>query len=463
MADEHCRITVVADHRQVDLAVPARAPITDWIDSVAGLCGVSDDELMPAAWTLRAGQAAPLAPDRSLAQSGVTDGQLLHLADLLAGEYDEPVVRDVAEQVTEASERLLDRRWTAPARAVTLLVSGLAWLVAGTLLARVVHGGPRTGATGEALSRSELGGAALVAGVLLPMLARIALERRWAVPAGVRTALAVCAVPTLGVAGYGLTAGSGQVDSGVAVAGAACGALIGAALACGSAMSAATCGVLLVVLAGAVPVVVLALTGVDGYQGSALVAVWAFVLLLFAPGTAARAAATGYRRSGRELPSSGVELEAAVRVAMRLLLVWTGLLSLTLAVTLALLAAADSPYGPAIAATLALGLLLRAGQAATVSEVVPVGAAGAVGAFVLLLAAPGRLGLPPAAGVAAVAVVAFVLVAYGFRRLMRPESAGTGRPAWLAGAGTAIGALAIPLTVAAFGVFGRLSGLGHRL
>ncbi|MEU2246864.1 EsaB/YukD family protein [Streptomyces sp. NPDC019224] len=463
MADEHCRITVVAERRQVDLAVPAHVPITDWIDGVAGLCGADDDELMPVAWSLRAGPAVPLPPDRSLAESGVTDGEVLHLTDLLADEYDEPVVRDVAEQVTEVSERLLDRRWDTRSRAVVVLLSGLVWLSAGVLLGRTVNGGT-DGA--ELVSWTALGVCGLLLGVLLPVLGWVAGERRWAVPVGVRTALAVCAVPAFAMAGLGLTAGAAPGGSGItggAVAAVTCGALIGAVLACAAALNAVTAAVLLVVFTATVPTVVLALTGTGLDRSAAVAGLLAFALLLVAPGTAGRVAATGYRHSGRELPASGPALEAAVRNAMRLLLVWSGLLSLTLAVSLALLAGTASPYGPAIAAALALGLLLRAGQAVTVSEVAPVGAAGAVGVFFLLLNAPERFGLPPVAGLAGVMAVAVVLVAYGFRRLMRPESAGAGRPGWLGNAGTVVGALAIPLTVAAFGVFDMLSGLGSHL
>ena len=37
--DVCCRVTIVGERRQVDLAVPATAPITSYIDGVARLCG----------------------------------------------------------------------------------------------------------------------------------------------------------------------------------------------------------------------------------------------------------------------------------------------------------------------------------------------------------------------------------------------------------------------------------------
>src|SRR5262245_62067260 len=122
MADEYCRITVVGDRRQVDLAVPAGAPITDYVDDLARLVSQEENDLMPPAWSLATGLAGAFPPERSLSELGIADGQVLYLRDLLAGELDEPVVLDVAEQVAQASGQFLDRPWTPVARAATALV-----------------------------------------------------------------------------------------------------------------------------------------------------------------------------------------------------------------------------------------------------------------------------------------------------------------------------------------------------
>lgn len=52
MADQQCRVTVVGQRRRVDLAVPATAPIGEYVGELAGMCGESDDDAMPAAWSL---------------------------------------------------------------------------------------------------------------------------------------------------------------------------------------------------------------------------------------------------------------------------------------------------------------------------------------------------------------------------------------------------------------------------
>src|SRR5258708_25725941 len=99
--DERCRITVVSGHRQVDLAVPAEAPITTYIDAVARLCAPESNDMLPAAWSLGTVTEGPFPPERSLAELGIVDGQILYLGDVIADERADPVVRDVGERVAE--------------------------------------------------------------------------------------------------------------------------------------------------------------------------------------------------------------------------------------------------------------------------------------------------------------------------------------------------------------------------
>ncbi|MEV0279355.1 type VII secretion integral membrane protein EccD [Streptomyces sp. NPDC050610] len=462
MADEHCRITVVGERRQVDLAVPARAPIADYIDDLARMCELEESELMPAAWSLATSTTGPFEPERSLAEVGVVDGQLLYLRDLVAGEFDEAVVQDVAEQVSEASERLLDRRWDARARTVTVMACGLVWWIAALLLVVVLR----------PVDTAVTGTVAGALGLVLPALAWVAAERRWAVPASVRLALALCAVPCMAMASWTLVAQRASEQSALTPAGVtalslAGGVLVGAVLASVASMGVTTAAVLLGAFIATVLTAVLALLKADVAQCAAVVAVVAFGLLTIAPATAGRVAAFGFRRAapaGGSEPE-GAELDAAVRTAMLLLALWGGVLSLVTAACLVVLGSDErSPFAAAITACVGLGLLLRAGAAKVVIEVAPVGIAGAVGLFsLLLIGGPAQLGLPGWAGPLAVLAIGAVLVMYGFRRLMRPELPPLRRPGWFGGMGAVLGAFAIPLTVAAFGVFGRLMGIGRNL
>ncbi|GAA4612915.1 hypothetical protein GCM10023195_55660 [Actinoallomurus liliacearum] len=80
--DEHCRITVVGERLQVDLAVPADAPITSYVNTLAELCAQPEADVMPAAWSLALPTGEPYSPERSLNQLGIVDGHLVHGAGL---------------------------------------------------------------------------------------------------------------------------------------------------------------------------------------------------------------------------------------------------------------------------------------------------------------------------------------------------------------------------------------------
>ncbi|MCO6000263.1 EsaB/YukD family protein [Actinoallomurus sp. WRP9H-5] len=78
---------------QVDLAVPADAPITSYVNTPAELCARPEADVMPAAWSLALPTGEPYAPERSLNQLGIVDGQVLYLRDVTAHEFEKPVVR----------------------------------------------------------------------------------------------------------------------------------------------------------------------------------------------------------------------------------------------------------------------------------------------------------------------------------------------------------------------------------
>jgi hypothetical protein len=145
------------------------------------------------------------------------------------------------------------------------------------------------------------------------------------------------------------------------------------------------------------------------------------------------------------------------------LVAWGGVLAAVLTSTLAPMAVSRSPYAVAAAACLVLGLLLRAGGARLVSEVVPVGLAGAIGLFTLLVVVPGHLGWPGWTAPAAVIVTAGGLVTYGFRRLFRPSLPATGRPSWLTVSSSVLGGISVALVFATSGVLSQFVGLGHHL
>ncbi|AEW94683.1 MULTISPECIES: EsaB/YukD family protein [Streptomycetaceae] len=462
MADDHCRITVVGERRKVDLAVPAHAPIMDYVGELAALCAQEENDVLPAAWSLAASATGPFAPERSLAELGVVDGQVLHLRDVLEGEYDEPTVLDVAEQVTEVSGRLLDRRWDAAARTAAVLATGVVWLVAAVLVPALRHG----------VTPRLTGAAGVVTGVVLPFLAWTARERRWPLAAPLRVALALTAVPCFAAGAWGLTVaqwGDGPVaglgGATPTVPAVAVGVLLGAFVGYAAASGVTTFAVLVGGAVAAVTAGALAVARADAVECATVVAVLAFALLTVAPSMVGRMVAVAFRRGSRSGTDGGAddEVGAAVRTAMALLTVWGTALSLALAVSLALLAAARSPYAAGMAGCLSVALLLRAGAAKVVVEVVPVALAGAVGVFTLA-----TVGLPGLTGTgwpgqAVASAVGLVLVAYGFRRSMRRETPASARPEWFGTLGAVVGALSVPLMLAGFGVFGQLVGVGAHL
>ncbi|MFF7475114.1 EsaB/YukD family protein [Streptomyces sp. NPDC008092] len=463
--DEHCRITVVGERRRVDLAVPAGAPIVSYADTLARLCDQQESDIMPAAWTLGAATGSAFAPEWSLSELGVTDGQVLYLRDATADELDDPVVHDVAERVAEVSGGVLDRRWDARSRTHTLTVLALGWLVA-TLFVLAVRHPPGAGLLLDV---------APAAGLALPVLAWVATERTWPVPAALRMTMALCAVPALALGAWSAALGQGlrplglegvMTRTGLAVAALAVGALLGAFLASVAAPAVTTSATLFTAAAAAVLGVGLAALRADGVQAASVVAVAAFALLTVVPSAVSGTVAFTWRRVRmrvQEEPRDD-EVAGAVRSATVLLATWSGVLSVALGGALVLMAASASPYANLAAGLLGLAVLLRAGSARLVAEVVPLLLAGAAGLFTLLATGPERFGSATWAGPVCSALVAAALLVYGFRRMMRrPDLPAMARPRWLAGFGSVLAGGSVALAVAMFGAFGALVGLGHHI
>jgi hypothetical protein len=474
-ADVQCLITIVGEHSQVDLAVPAAAPITTYIDTVAGLCKAESNDMLPAAWSLGPVTGGPFAPERSLAELGIIDGQVLYLRDVIADEYTDPVVRGVGEQVAEVIDEGLHRRWDAAARTITVMVFGLGWFFAALVALALRH----------QASSATLADIAVTAGLVLPALAWVAAERRWPVPSRLRVALALSPVPMLVFAAWMTTAAHWYAHSraldtvmsetratpvGLMAASMAGAALIGAFLAYVATPGVTTCAVLFAAAVATVLCGALALARADGIESVSVVAVVAFGLLTAAPMTASWMAPFACRRAlARAVPGeeqAGRDDDAVVGAgapAPPRRVCCGGGPGLVLAATLVPMAASRSPYAAAAAGCLGLALLLRAGAARLVTEVVPVSLAGATGTFTLLIVGPGHLGWPAWTAKAAIGLIAAALLVYGLRRLFRPGLTRPPQPRWLTECSSLLGGISVPLALATSGVLSVFVELGHHI
>ncbi|MFF4652819.1 type VII secretion integral membrane protein EccD [Streptomyces sp. NPDC001380] len=447
--DERCQLTVVGARRRVDLAVPAHAPIAEYVPALLRLCGQDeDDDTFPSAWSLAPAGAPAIAPWSSLAEAGVLDGATLYLRDSAAGETDEPVVRDLEDMVGAVGAP--DGLWNASRRAWTLVVAGLLALVAGAcVLAATRSGEPVAGPVSAA------------AGLGLALLAGHAARKGWPVPSGVRLVQALSAVPLLGAAGYALPpARGGAAAAAVAVCVLT---LLGALVARLAVPHAAT----LTVLAGAalaLPLsVVLLVLHASPAEAAALTA------LLFLGVRAVAPTAAGYLAAlaapAPDDTASPEEIPALVLRGHRVLAVLALLCSLVISACLLVLGAADNPFALTLALALSLALLLGASQLRPAAAVVPLVLAGALGLSVLLLQVPGRLGAPHWTGPACLAAAGLACVARGLGAAFggRDETEARERPVWAASMALSLSLACVPLTVGVFGVFGYLFGLGRSM
>jgi len=465
--DQHCRIKVVGERRQADLAVPAGAPIASYIGALARLCGQPRNDIMPAAWSLAPALGRPFAPERSLAELGVLDGSVLYVSDVIGQEFADPVVHDVAERVAEVAESRLHWRWDARDRTFTIFALGLGWLIAALIVLAARH----------AVGTATLEDLAVVCGILLPALAWTATERDWPVPRELRRAMALSAVPFLALGARTLSAapwfarldgpGDALTGAGLAAAALVVGALVGMLLAYVAAPSEVTCVVLLAGLVAAILGVGLAMARASLEQSAMAVAVVGFALLMLSPLTAARIVAfidglASTRAAADERDEDPVE--AAVGRAATLLVCWSSTLALVIGACLIPMAASHSVFCAVAAGCLGLALLLRAGVALLTSEVIPLLLAGGVGVFTLLAVGPAHAGWPAWTSPVGTVMIGALLVVYGLRRLTRrPELSAVDRPGWMSNLSSMLGGTAAALVIAAFGVFGWFVHLGQHI
>ncbi|MEV5704147.1 EsaB/YukD family protein [Actinoallomurus sp. NPDC052274] len=448
MADERCRITVVGERGQVDLAVPAHAPIAEYVPMVAGLCGQPDSDVMPSAWSLAPAGAQPFDPGASLESVGVLDGETLYLRDVLAGELDGPVVAEIDEQIAELGDD--GTMWQARARAHTTLGIGLLILfaAAGALCAD-------SGATGAVVAGVPL----FAAGLVGALLAWTAGRKSWPVPTALRLAMAAAACPLL--AGAVMTLPVPGLATRLVVA--AFAASLGAFAAYLAAPSTATmtlqllCGLVLVLC------VVCAVLRVDLVEGAAIVAVVAFLILGTLPRIAAQAAV---------MPPGPAEMENVERTVRRvqgLLVFLNGVCCLVIAASLVVLSTSGDWFALGLALCLSLALLCRAGSSRLTAIVATVLLSGTAGLVALALRAPGRLlgaDAPGWSGPLALIVVGVVVVWSGlalcFRSSLQQVDFGE-RWRWPGPLAGFLGALSVPLAAGVFGVFGALMRAGGRM
>jgi len=446
--DEQCRITVVGARRRVDLAVPARAPIAEYLPRLTRLCGQETNEAFPAAWSLALPGAHPLAPGTSLADAEVRDGTTLYLRDAVAAETEEPVVTDLAELVEDAGSRRAP--WDRRRRALAVLGIGLGAFVAAVLgLALGWPGSPASGLV------------ALVGGFGMALLAGLAHRRDWSVPAPLCLAIALAAVPLLGLAGYVMPLiGPGSSASVIAVA---VGAVLGALAAVLAVVHVCTLLALTVTVTALPVAVLLVALNADPVQCAAVAGVVGIGLVVAAPAAAGRLA--GSRSAARPGPDGGLpdEVAAAVDRGRGALVALSVIASVVAAVSLVILAGSTDLFALGLALCLSLALLALAEQTSVPAAVVPVLAAGVTGVLALAVQVPAHL--MPALGPLG-PVVACVAAAVMLGAGMAVSTSASGevvRRSWVRSVSVLLSVLSVPLAVGVFGVFTYLAGIGGRL
>jgi type VII secretion integral membrane protein EccD len=450
MSDQQCRVTVIGQRKQVDLAVPARRPIAEYVTELARLCGQEETEALPAAWSLGAAAGPVLPPSACLSDFGVVDGEILYLRDSTAGEYDEAAVLDLEELVAEAVGEDAGWRWDSRTRAAATVVAGAACLVAAVL-------GVAFGATPGSFAPAAQG---LAFGLLLPALALLGRRGGWPLAAVSQRVLALAGVPCLAVAGWFLAPPA--PTGGMPFIGAAVGACLGSLVALAVMPGLAVLAIQILALVVLLTVTAVVRLQATGLQAAATCAVVAYGLVLAAPWAVGHLA--GLWQLPRRTADAENEAKVAVRLARRTLVAWTCVAAAALAALLVVLGTGGQPFAVALAACLGLAALLRAGRARTLVEVAPVMAAGLAGLAAALIGLPEVLhGVPASAGpVLALGVGSSVLVVGVGRSFVHP-GAEVHRPRLFRTVASLCAIASVPLLLGVYGVFQELVSLGRHL
>jgi hypothetical protein len=463
MLDRRSRITVVGATRRLDVAVPTDTPVGEYSATLARLCGQARGGALPPAWTLATGGSATIPIDMSLAEAGITDGQVLYLRDVARDPGAAPVVEDIGEIVSDETER---QRAASPPKGLATLSFGLLWLALSAWLVALRPGG---GLVSPAVLLLAGGLAVLVLGWVLHQM-------RTPVPPAMRVVVSMAAVPCLAVAG-GLV--------GQALAGPQffwLGVLAGANVATLMALATAPDPVIAAVevpLAAAVAVAVLVhqlRTDLTPAAVAAVVAVTALAVIGVAKPLAGTIAAWSTKVPGGG-PAVAQATAMMLRRARQTLAVLLAGPAVALMVALPVLAitADRQPYAIALAGAASLALLVRTRRAWFSAEVVLAGAAASVGAFAVLAALTERY--LSGGGVVFVLVTAAIGVvgAGAASTVWRPPDAaareseptlggpsdGPDRFRWIDVMGMLGNIASAVLAMAVFGVFDQLVGMGR--
>jgi len=256
MATRFTRLSVVAERQQVDASLPASRPVAEFLSDLSAMFNLPVTS-PPTAWALSAARCGVIAPERSLDEVGVLDGDVLYLSPTIVA-AESPVLDDALTAVADAVDgKALP--WSGIYRdwAVTALLGAILLALAASLA-----GLPDPKASGSALLVLFAGGIAL----MKPLRTRGGDLLGWA------------SVPAASIGLFRLTAGA---DTNVRLAAAIAAGLIGLA-----AVAAVGRHNPVIVVAGAVSGAVAAATaalvglGVDGSS----IAAWAAPALVLALG-----------------------------------------------------------------------------------------------------------------------------------------------------------------------------------
>jgi len=447
--DERCRITVVGARRRVDLAVPARAPIAEYVSALSRMCGQETDETFPASWSLAPAGARPIPPGVSLLEAEVVDGATLYLRDVVEGETDEPVVTDLDELAEEVRDGW--DRWNARHRVYTTIGVGLAILLGAVVLPAFTA--PHSPLTAF-IAVIAASGVALAGGS--------AARREWTVPAPLQVAVAMAACPLFAIAGHAISP-----PGHAAAAGCVVGAVVGAVAAALAVPAVATLLLLLFSVIALPVAVLLAAFHATFVESAAVTSVVALIALSAAPAIAGRLAGLAPGRGDRETPADPAgEIATVMRRGRGALITLAVVLSLVTALSVLVLGNSTDVFAVASALCVSLALLVQAGESEVPVTVMSRLAAGCAGLTGLALRAPVHLLHLHATSVAlTVCAVGGAVLGIGCGLAGRSGSTQPleERPSWMGTLGTVLVAFSVPLAAGVFGLFTDLAHLGGRI
>lgn len=226
MATRFTRLSVVAEQRQLDASLPAGRPVAEFLADLSALFNLPTTN-PPTAWALSTPRHGLIAPERSLDEAGVLDGDVLYLSPALAA-AESPVVDDVLTAITDT----VDKRalpWAKAYRdwAITSLLAAVVLALVVTLATL-----PNPHASGAALLVAFAIGIALVK----PVRTRGGQVLGWAslpaaviglfrLTAGAHLDVRLAAAVAAGLVGVATAAAVGRHNRALVVAGAASGVL----------------------------------------------------------------------------------------------------------------------------------------------------------------------------------------------------------------------------------------------